>query len=132
MIASFRRQASANLDEQGSRMRNNILEEIRNVVSTKARTAGFSLVIDTAAESAKATPVILFNNGDNDLTDSVIATLNAGAPTEPIPTEDKTPAPAEQKKPALGSNLGTSSLEGLAPPPSTDPVTGRKKDDKNK
>jgi outer membrane protein len=120
MLNSYRRQASANLDEQKTRMRNNIIDEIKTVVASKARAASFSLVIDSSADSAKGTPLTLFNNGDNDLTDSVLAQLNAGAPTEPLPVEEK--------KPTLGTETNASSLAPLAP----DTTSGFKLDDKKK
>ena len=69
-------------------MRENILTEIRNTVNAKAKAGGYALVMDTAAESVNNTPVILFTNGENDLTDAVLSQLNAGAPLE-------TPKPAE-------------------------------------
>jgi outer membrane protein len=124
MVNSYKRQATANLEEQKSRMRNNIFEEIKNVAGAKARAASFSLVIDSSAESAKGTPMVLFNNGDNDLTDSVLAQLNAGAPTE-LP-------PAEEKKPTLGTDTNASSLAPVAPPPPVESKTGKMLDDKKK
>ncbi len=108
MLTSYKRQASANLEEQKARMRNNIFDEIKNVVALKARTAGFSLVIDSSADSGKGTPIVLFNNGDNDITDTVLAQLNAGAPTEP-------PPPVEDKKPVLGDMTNASSLVRCVP-----------------
>ncbi len=116
MLTSYKRQATANLDEQKSRMRNNIFEEIKNVVATKARTASFSLVIDSSADSLKGTPLVLFSAGDSDITDSVLAQLNAGAPSEP--------PPSEEKKPNLGVDTNASSLTPRAPRTSTEPGLG--------
>src|SRR5678809_729377 len=45
-IATYERQARTTIGEQSQRMRSNILSEIRNVVNSKAKTAGFSLVLD--------------------------------------------------------------------------------------
>jgi Skp family chaperone for outer membrane proteins len=81
-IALFERQAKTQLEEQNRRMRENILNEIRTVVSARAKSAGYTLVLDTAADSANSTPVILYDNGDNDLTDAVLTQLNAGAPVD--------------------------------------------------
>jgi hypothetical protein len=46
----------------------------------KARAAGYNLVLDTAAESANRTPVVLFQSGLEDLTQSVLKKINETAP----------------------------------------------------
>jgi outer membrane protein len=79
-IDSFRRQAAATLDEEKRRKRDKILGEIRTAVTAKAKAAGYSMVIDVAAESVNATPVVLYTNGDNDITDEILSQLNAAAP----------------------------------------------------
>jgi outer membrane protein len=94
-ITQFERQARTTLDEQRRRMRDNILVEINTALKAKAKTGGYTMVIDTAAQTANETPIILYSvPGDNDLTESLLSQLNAGAPVE-IP---KTPAspPAEK------------------------------------
>jgi outer membrane protein len=91
-IDSFRRQAAATLDEQKRRMRDKILDEIRTVVNAKAKVAGYTMVVDSAAESANNTPVFLFNNGDADITDEVLKQLNSTAPAP-----DAVAAPADKK-----------------------------------
>ena len=97
-IAQYERTARTTIMEQSDRMRANILKEITNVVSAKAKVAGFSLVIDTASETANRTPVILFSNNENDITDSVLQQLNATAPTEIAKPEETTPATTQDKK----------------------------------
>ncbi len=79
-IDQFDRQAQVTLSEQGQRMRENILGEIKAAVATQARSAGFALVIDAAAETANATTAVVYSSGENDLTASVLKQLNAGAP----------------------------------------------------
>ena len=79
-IDQFERQAQVTLSEQSQRMRENILTEIKAAVSTQARTAGYSLVIVAAAETANATTAVIYSNGENDLTAAVLKQLNAGAP----------------------------------------------------
>ena len=93
-ITQYDRQARANLDEQRKRMRDRIVEEIRTTVNGKAKAAGYALVFDTAAESVNNTPVVLYSNNENDMTDAVLAQLNAGAPAETPKKEEK---PAEKK-----------------------------------
>ena len=88
-IAQYERQARTTLDEQRKRMRDSIVEEIRTTVNGKAKAAGYALVIDTMADSANNTPVVLYSNNENDMTQVVLSQLNAGAPAETPKTEEK-------------------------------------------
>jgi outer membrane protein len=97
-ISQYERQARATLDEQRKRMRDNILGEIRTVLNAKAKTSNFSLVIDVAAESANNTPVILYTNNENDLTQDILSQLNAGAPVDTSKPDDKKDTKTEDKK----------------------------------
>jgi outer membrane protein len=99
-IATYERQARTTIDEQRKRMRDNILTEIRNVLNAKAKAAGYSMVLDTAAESANNTPIMLYvaENKDNDLTDSTLSQLNAGAPVDLQKGEEKKDEKKEEKK----------------------------------
>ncbi len=97
-IRQYETQARNTLLDQSQRTRAKIIDEIRNVVSARAKAAGFSLVIDTAAESANATPVVLFTNNENDITDVVLKDLNAAAPADALKTDDKVPDKTEGKK----------------------------------
>lgn len=89
----FERQAQTNLQEQNRRMRENILGEIRTVINSKARSAGYTLVLDSAAETPNQTLVLIYNNGENDITDAVLTQLNANAPEE-----SAKPAESTEKK----------------------------------
>jgi outer membrane protein len=89
-IARFEQQARVTMEEKNRRMRANIIEEIRTVVNARAKSAGYSLVIDSSADAVTGTPVVLYNSGDNDITDAVLTQLNAAAPLETIrPASDK-------------------------------------------
>ena len=91
-MGQFERQARSTLDEQRRRMRETILGEIRTQLNAKAKIAGYGLVVDSAAESINNTPVFLYNNGENDMTDDVLKQLNLGAPletTKPAPAKDE-------------------------------------------
>jgi Skp family chaperone for outer membrane proteins len=81
-IVQFERQAQVTLGGQTQRMRGDILKEIKAAVAAKAKAAGYTMVFDVAAETANQTPVILYNDGQNDLTSAVLAQLNAGAPID--------------------------------------------------
>jgi len=93
-IDQFERQAQTTLGEQRQRMRDNILVEIKAAVATKAKAAGDTLVFDTAAETANGTMAVVYSASDNDLTESVLAQLNAGAPIDLTkPATTTTPPP---------------------------------------
>lgn len=100
-IDNFKRQASATVEEQMRRMRDRILGEIKTTVTSKAKAAGYATVFDVSAESINSTPVLIFNNGENDITDEVLKQLNATAPVETSkPADpDKPEKPAKADKP---------------------------------
>jgi outer membrane protein len=81
-IVQFERQAQVTLGGQTQRMRGDILKEIQAAVTAKAKAAGYTMVFDIASLTANQTPVILYNDGQNDLTAAVLAQLNAGAPID--------------------------------------------------
>lgn len=97
-IGQFERQARTTLDEQRARMRNNILDQVRTAVTAKAKAAGYTFVLDSAADSVANTPVVLYTSNENDITDSVLQELNANAPPDAAKSAEK-PAekPAEKK-----------------------------------
>lgn len=107
-ITQYERTARQTLDEQRRRMRDTILGEIRTIVNAKSKAGAFSMVVDVAAESFNNTPVVLFTNNENDITDDVLKELNATAPAdagkaEPVKATESKPAekkaePAVEKK----------------------------------
>lgn len=93
-LQQFDRGARASLDEQLKRTRDNILSDIRTTVTAKSKADGYTLVIDTAAQSINGTPVILYSvPGDNDITDAVIKQINMGAPVDVPKADDKAATP---------------------------------------
>jgi len=81
-VAGFDRTSRTTLAEQMRRMRERIVEEIKEVVATKAKQGGLALVVDVAAQTADQTPVVMFHNGENDLTEVVLNELNSRGPVE--------------------------------------------------
>lgn len=81
-IGKFEAQARTTIEEQKRRMRDNLLTEVRRVIDSRAKSGGFSLVLDSTGDSAAGAPVVLFTSGENDLTDAVLSQLNATAPPE--------------------------------------------------
>ena len=96
-IQFFRRQTDIKLDDAVRSAFDKIFEEIRDAVNAKAKTAGYSLVLDTSSESARGKPVVVYNNGENDLTGTILSQLNAGAPVE-SPKSVTTTNSAEKKQ----------------------------------
>jgi outer membrane protein len=91
-VAQFDRTSRSTLAEQQRRMRDRILDEIKEVVTSKARESGYALVIDIAAETVNETPVVMYHNGANDLTTVVLNELNSRGPIE-LPTSGLDPSP---------------------------------------
>jgi Skp family chaperone for outer membrane proteins len=97
-ITQYERSARTTLEEQKKRMRDSILDEIRTTVTGKAKAGNFTLVFDTAAETINNTPVVMYTSKENDLTEPVLAQLNAGAPAEAAKPEEQKPDVKDDKK----------------------------------
>src|SRR6267142_6023113 len=90
----FQRDAGARLDERQKRFTDTLVNEIRSVISVVAKGHGFAQVLDISS------PVVLYTNGENDITDEVIKQLNANAPAaKSDDTEKKDEKKSEKKKP---------------------------------
>ncbi|MEI7535515.1 MAG: OmpH family outer membrane protein [Verrucomicrobiae bacterium] len=76
-IEQFQRQAEAQLADQSQRMSANLVGEIQKAVAEKAKAGGYSFVMNSASVE-----VVVFASTDNDLTATVLAQLNAGAPID--------------------------------------------------
>jgi len=95
-VKSFEQQARTRIGDMEKRMRDKIVGEIRDVVSAKSKSGAYTMVFDLAGQTAYQTPFILFTNGENDLTDSVIKEINATAPADAL-SNLKSSAPAKSK-----------------------------------
>ena len=97
-VGQFDRSARAQLAEQQRNLRDKIVAEIREVLNKKARTVGYTAVLDSAAESAVGTPIVLFNATLPDLTEELLTQLNATAPAGALQVPSApAPAPIIQK-----------------------------------
>ncbi|MFO1478400.1 MAG: OmpH family outer membrane protein [Verrucomicrobiota bacterium] len=99
-LAQFERQAGATISEKKARMRKNLLEEIKTAINSKAKSGSYAIVLDSGSQTYAAdpagpyyTPNLLYWSEENDLTDAVIAQLNAGAPVD---TSGEKTAPAKK------------------------------------
>jgi outer membrane protein len=99
-MAQYDRQARVTLEEQYKRMRDNLLTEIRNVVTAKAKQTGFALVLDSSGMSVNnvPAPVVLYTNNENDMTDDILKQLNATAPADAAAAEEKKDEKKASKK----------------------------------
>jgi outer membrane protein len=79
-VRQYEKSAKENLAALEKRMRDKIVDEIREVVNRLSRSGNFTMVFDLAAVTPYQTPVILFTDGQNDLTDPIVKELNATAP----------------------------------------------------
>lgn len=96
-VQQYDKQSQTTLGEQTRRMRDNILRKIREVIDAKAKAASFALVIDIAGESTAMTPVVLYTNGENDITEQVLTQLNASRPTTAKSAEDEAKGTDDKK-----------------------------------
>jgi len=76
-LDQFQRQAEAQLAEQSQRMSGNLVVDIQKAVADKAKAGGYTVVINSANTEA-----FIYVGPETDITDSVLAELNAGAPID--------------------------------------------------
>jgi outer membrane protein len=72
-----------------------IVAEIRQVVNTKSKNAGYTLVLDVSGDTMNNTPMVLYTDGQNDVTDMILKELNATAPASTTSSDSKTTTPAK-------------------------------------
>jgi outer membrane protein len=80
----FQREVEASLADKSQRMTANLIGEIQKAVSDKAKLGGYSLVVNAASNEA-----VIYAAPGIDISDSVLAELNAGAPVD-VPTPAST------------------------------------------
>ena len=110
-VIEFNKNAQKTLSDQTRRLRKGRLEEIQEVISTKAKELGYDLVIDSSQDVLlPRTPTVLFTNGKNDITAVVIDILNKDAVGKYKPAD-----PAKPAEPAA-----TAPEKPAAPPPTNE------------
>lgn len=65
------------IEEQGARMRKKIVEDITAAVQNVSKSKAYNLVMDTSGSSITGTPVVMYSQGLDDLTQDVISSVNA-------------------------------------------------------
>jgi len=76
-LDQFQRQAEAQLADESQRMSGNLVVEIQKAVADKAKAGGYTVVLN-----ASNTEAFIYTSPDADITDAVLAQLNAGAPID--------------------------------------------------
>jgi len=76
-IEQYSRQAEAQLSDKSQRMISNLVTEIQKAAADKAKAGGYSLVVNSASPES-----FVYVAAETDITASVLAQLNAGAPID--------------------------------------------------
>ena len=76
-LKQFQAQAESQLADESQRMSGNLVVDIQKAVADKAKAGGYTVVMNAANTEA-----FIYVSPDNDLTDAVLAQLNAGAPID--------------------------------------------------
>jgi Skp family chaperone for outer membrane proteins len=91
-IEEFDRTANARITEKRNLRRDELVKEILGVVTAHAKTAGYAMVLDPSGNSVNMVPVVLYTNGQDDLTDVIIKELNSAAPPDLLLDTNAPPA----------------------------------------
>jgi Skp family chaperone for outer membrane proteins len=81
-ITAYESRAHDTLNLEAQHMMELLMKDVQVAVNAKAKSAGFSLVIDVSAHIANDanSPIVLYSSGENDITDEIVKQLNAAAP----------------------------------------------------
>jgi len=89
-IENFNQRENNRLGEKRRQRIETIVGEIRGDLNELAKKAGYTLVLDKSGEAIPGVPIVLYTDGENDMTDALIKDLNAAAPS--TPPEDTKPS----------------------------------------
>jgi Skp family chaperone for outer membrane proteins len=96
MITQFERSARTALSEQQRRYRKNIMDEITELVAKRAKSEQYSMVFDVGADSADRSRILLYTDGQYDLTEDILKQLNANAPADILEKMKEEPIESEE------------------------------------
>ena len=77
-IRRLEESAQRKIDEQSRRARKRLVEEINQIVREHAIKKGYTAIIDTSGESLNGVPTVVYYNTQLDITEEIIALVNAG------------------------------------------------------
>ena len=95
-VKQYETQARTSLNAMERRMRDKIVDEIREKVNLVSSSGGYNFVFDLAAVTPYNTPIVLYTDGKNDLTQAVIKELNATAPAGALTESTDTKSGAQR------------------------------------
>jgi outer membrane protein len=98
-IQQYNEREKSRLEEKRSQRFDTIVGEIRAELNQLAKKSGYTLVLDKSGKAISGVPVVLYTDGENDMTEALIKDLNATAP--PTPTSTPAPTPPAGAAPAL-------------------------------
>ncbi|MGD1086288.1 MAG: OmpH family outer membrane protein [Verrucomicrobiota bacterium] len=111
-IEDYRERENSRLADKMHQSHDAIVGQILADEKRLAKKAGYTLVLDKSGESNPGVPMVLYTEGENDLTDALIKDLNATAPAIPA---SETPA----------STSPTNSTNSVSKPPGIPPPDTR-------
>jgi Skp family chaperone for outer membrane proteins len=85
-IKEFEQKAKMRLQAKEEQRTSEIVKEIQGIVEAHAKAGGYTMVLDSSGVSHNLVPVLLWTNGQDDMTDSIIKELNAAAPPGSLDT----------------------------------------------
>jgi Skp family chaperone for outer membrane proteins len=85
----FMASATTQRDEKQRMLTEKLVEEIKDAISAKAKAGLFSMVVDVSAIGVNGMPIVLYTNGENDLTATVLDQLNAAAAVLSAPSKSQ-------------------------------------------
>ena len=77
-LKEYSRTKQAQLRDEQDKMRQNILKDIRNAITTKCQMEGINLVLDAGAQTPGEIPSVIYVSGPLDITSDILTTLNRG------------------------------------------------------
>ncbi|MCM8527743.1 MAG: OmpH family outer membrane protein [Lentisphaeraceae bacterium] len=77
-MRSFNKDARGMLAKQHNDSRQDILEEIKKVIEMIAKNKTVDLVLDTSGKTSNLISGVVYNKGNNDITEEVLSILNKG------------------------------------------------------
>lgn len=93
-LEQYQRQAESSLVELEQRLSGNLIAEIQKTVGAKAKSGGYSAVLNIAA-----TEVVVYADPASDITESVLKELNAGAPPDMLKSSSPLPPTLKPNSP---------------------------------
>ena len=87
-IQEFRQTRENQLQQQAMRMRENIIKEIKDIITERVKSGAYDLVFDKSGQSMNGVEVLLYSKDSTDFTTDIITALNK----KPVTTTTEKPA----------------------------------------